>query len=254
VNTRGLLIVFEGVEGVGKTTQWKRLRDVFTQSGHSVVSLREPGGTPVGDAIRTIVLNSPIAVSDRAEALLFAASRAEIISEVIQPALQRGDIVLLDRFLLSTYAYQGAGRGIRMKDLQSINAFATRDVTPDLTMLLHMPVSSALHRANQRSAADRIEREDSAFHARVADAFMRATTAEWQDQHPECGPIELVDATGAADAVTQRCFATLARRWPEKFDTLQYHATLSIPVAMNAGLHVTSDAPADLASDASVNA
>lgn len=222
---RGLFIVLEGVEGVGKTTQWKRIGERLRDVGHSVVSLREPGGTDGGDLIRNIVLHSDIKLSGAGEALLFAASRAEIIAGVIQPALARGDTVLLDRFLLSTYAYQGAGRGLEMKSLRSINEFATRGITPDLTLLLSLPVHDALQRAGRRSQADRIERENHQFHERVAAAFDLAATKSWQDAHPECGRITPVDASGSPDEVSQRCIATLAERWPSHFGTLLESAT-----------------------------
>ncbi|MEP6763280.1 MAG: dTMP kinase [Gemmatimonadaceae bacterium] len=227
----GLLIVLEGVEGVGKTTQWERLADNLTSIGQTVLAVREPGGTDAGNAIRQIVLHSEFTLSGAGEALLFAASRAEIITHVIQPALLRGETVLLDRFLLSTYAYQGAGRGLDMNSLKSINAFATKGITPDVTMLLTLPLKEALARARQRSQFDRIERENHEFHARVADAFIGATNYDWQNSHPECGEIVEIDASGTADEVTQRCRSFLAQRWPSNFGALLDHSTRSSAVA-----------------------
>ncbi|MEP6781779.1 MAG: dTMP kinase [Gemmatimonadaceae bacterium] len=224
---RGLLIVLEGVEGVGKTTQWKRIGEQLRAIGQTVLDVREPGGTNAGDAIRNIVLHSDWTLSGAGEALLFAASRAEIVAHVIEPALSRGEIVLLDRFLLSTYAYQGAGRKLGMNSLKSINAFATNGLTPDVTMLLTLPLQEALERASRRSQADRIERENHEFHARVADAFIRATHNSWQSAHPECGDIIEIDASGTADEVTQRCVAFLAQRWPSTFGALLDQSTRS---------------------------
>lgn len=234
MSNRGLFLVLEGVEGVGKTTQWERISDAFRAAGHTLLSLREPGGTPAGDAIRHIVLTADHRVSARTEALLFAASRAEIIAQVIEPALDRGKTVLLDRFLLSTYAYQGAGREVDMRELRHMNSFATRGIVPDLTLLLTLPLDTALQRAAARSAFDRIEREDRAFHDRVARAFINAADASWQRAHPECGPIVLVDASGTEAEVTQRCLAQLAERWPLQFEELLRNAGSAAPIGIQA--------------------
>jgi dTMP kinase len=234
VSKRGVLVVFEGVEGVGKTTQWQKVAERLDSTGYDSVRVREPGGTDVGNAIRHIVLDAPVAISSRSEALLFAASRAELIEQVIEPALTRGGTVLLDRFLLSTYAYQGAGRGIDLEALRAINAFATCGVVPDLTLLLTLPLDAALCRASARSASDRIEREDRSFHARVAAAFTAATASDWQARHPECGPVVAVDASGDADAVTDRCLAHLAGQWPARFGALLNSTVSSSTIRMPA--------------------
>lgn len=217
---RGLFIVLEGVEGVGKTTQWARLRDRLEAAGEHVVTVREPGGPNVGEFIRTLVLSPDRNIPPSTEALLFAASRAEVVSTVIRPALERGDTVLVDRFLLSTYAYQGGGRGIDAEQLRAINAFATGGLTPDVTLLLTLPLDAALNRASMRSAPDRIEKEDRSFHARVASTFLDATSESWQLAHPDCGRIVQIDGSGTADEVTQRCVAFLAERWPERLGAL----------------------------------
>ena len=154
------------------------------------------------------------------EALLFAAARAEVTSTVIQPALERGDTVLVDRFLLSTYAYQGGGRGIDTESLRSINAFATGGLKPDVTLLLALPLDAALQRAASRSAPDRIEKEDRSFHVRVASTFHDATTDAWQTAHPDCGRIVQIDASGTADEVTERCVTFLAQQWPLQLGAL----------------------------------
>ncbi|MGV3709465.1 MAG: dTMP kinase [Gemmatimonas sp.] len=217
---RGLFIVLEGVEGVGKTTQWNRLRDCLQAVGKTVVTVREPGGPNVGEFIRGLVLSADLTIPPATEALLFAASRAEVVSAVIAPALERGDVVLVDRFLLSTYAYQGGGRGIDEQQLRSINAFATNGLVPDVTLLLTLPLDAALERATLRSKPDRIEREDRSFHERVATTFLRATEDSWQAAHPDCGPIVEVSATGSADAVTNRLIAVIAERWPTQLGAL----------------------------------
>lgn len=216
----GCFVVLEGGEGAGKTTQWERLAARLAQAGHDVVALREPGGTPAGDELRRVLLDPASSLAPNTEALLFAASRAQLIDAVIAPALTRDAVVLVDRFLLSTYVYQGAGRGLPLPALREINAFATRGIAPDLTLLLTMPLDAALARAAARGAADRMEREDHAFHTRVQEAFLHASRKEWQVQHPEIGFIAQVDASGSADVVTVRCLALLAARWPERFGAL----------------------------------
>lgn len=214
---RGVFVVLEGGEGVGKTTQWTRLADTLRAVGHDVVAVREPGGTPAGDAIRALLLDPASQLAAESEALLFAASRAQLVRDVITPALERGAVVLVDRFLLSTYAYQGAGRGLPMSSLQAVNHFATSGLAPDLTLLLSLPLADAQARMHARGAADRMEREDLAFHERVREAFDRAVSAEWQAQHPEVGPVVAVPADHSADAVTVRCLEALVARWPERF-------------------------------------
>ncbi len=215
--TTGLLLVLEGGEGVGKTTQWQRLADQLSAAGHAVVALREPGGTAVGDVLRSVLLDPSAALSSQTEALLFAASRAELVSRVVQPALHDGAIVLVDRFLLSTYVYQGAGRGLPIDALRRVNHFATSGLRPDLTLLLTMSLDDALGRMLQRGSRDRMEREGRDFHERVHRGFVDATAMAWQARHPEVGPIVTVDANGSADEVTRRCAANLGVRWPERF-------------------------------------
>lgn len=220
MSNRGLFIVLEGVEGVGKTTQWTRLVSRLQDIGKTVVAVREPGGPNVGEFIRTLVLSADLTIPPATEALLFAASRAEVVATVIRPALERGDVVLVDRFLLSTYAYQGGGRGIDEAQLRAINAFATSGLTPDVTLLLTLPLEAALERATLRSVPDRIEREDRAFHQRVAATFLNATNPSWQSSHPDCGLIVGIEATGNADEVTNRCVAFLAQHWPSQLGAL----------------------------------
>src|SRR5512142_1631622 len=133
---RGKLVVFEGSEGAGKSTQLRMLASRLGAAGIPVVPLREPGGTVVGDVIRGILLDPRSEISPAAEALLFMASRAELVRSEIEPALKRGDIVLMDRFFLSTYAYQIAGRGLSEPYVRDANCLATGGLVPDLTILL----------------------------------------------------------------------------------------------------------------------
>ncbi len=216
-STRGLFVVLEGGEGVGKTTQWNRLASTLRAVGHEVVAVREPGGTNAGDAIRALLLDPSSALAPAAEALLFAASRAQLVHEVVEPALARGAMVLVDRFLLSTYAYQGAGRGLPMEALRGVNALATGDRRPDLTLLLSLPFDVAMSRMRGRGPADRLEREDLPFHERVRAAFEEALSPVWQDAHPEIGPVVSVSALDDVNAVTVRCLDALVQRWPARF-------------------------------------
>ncbi len=224
--TRGLFLVLEGGEGVGKTTQWTSISAWLERAGHDVVAIREPGGTPAGDAVRAILLDPEATLTPEAEALLFAASRAQLVGTVIRPALSRGAVVLVDRFLLSTYAYQGAGRGLALDALRSANQLATGGLAPDLTLLLSMGVDDALARMRSRGEADRMERESVAFHTRVAAAFLGAAEPAWQAQYPEIGPVVTVDATGTTGEVTDRCLARLAATWPERFASLAHTSSL----------------------------
>jgi dTMP kinase len=225
---RGLFLVLEGGEGVGKTTQWTRLADTLRAVGHDVVAVREPGGTPAGDAIRALLLDPTSLLTAESEALLFAASRAQLVRDIIAPAVHRGAVVLVDRFLLSTYAYQGAGRGLAVPALQAVNAFATAGLTPDLTLLLSVPPEVAQGRLEARGGADRMEREDLLFHERVRAAFEEALAPAWQAAHPEIGPVVSVSANRAVDAVTVSCLEALVARWPERF-TAAASAALGAP-------------------------
>jgi dTMP kinase len=207
------LIVLEGPEGAGKTTQIALLAKRLASRGR-VVSLREPGGTPLGDEIRRVLLDPKSDVSPRAEALLYMASRAQLVEREVQPALAASAIVLLDRFFLSTYAYQVAGRGLPEAHVVSANRLATADLRPDLTILLSLPVEEGLARAKSRGPHDRIEQADAAFHRRVAQAFGEFATPAWQASHPEAGPVVTVDARGSIDDVAARLFAAVSAKLP----------------------------------------
>jgi dTMP kinase len=216
---RGRLVVFEGVEGVGKTTQIRLLGEWLVAHDVPAFTIREPGGTPVGDEIRRLLLDSPSPVSDRAEALLFMASRAQVVADEIVPRLTRGEVVLADRFFLSTYAYQCGGRGLPDSMVREANRLATADLVPDLTVLLDLPVKDGLARVEQRGVRDRIERAADGFHERVASAFLRFRDPKWQAAHPECGPVVIVSASGDPAAVHRRILTVLAERLPETFSS-----------------------------------
>lgn len=217
---RGQLIVFEGAEGAGKSTQLRLVAEWLVAHGaapSSVIAVREPGGTVVGDEIRRLLLDPASDIVPRTEAFLFMASRAQLVEREIRPALDAGATVLVDRFFLSTYAYQGLGRGLPEEELRVANRMATGGLVPDFTVLLALPVEEGLARALRRGGHDRMERAELAFHERVARAFEAFAAKDWQDAHPECGPIELVDGLGGQSTVLDRVLATLRARWPEIF-------------------------------------
>ncbi len=166
---RGLFVAFEGGDGAGKSTQALLLADALRASGHEVVLTREPGGTPAAEAIRDVVLTPDFAGLDpRAEALLYAASRAEHVARLVLPALQRGAVVITDRYLDSSIAYQGVGRGLGADVVGEINLWATRSLLPDVTVLLDVDAGAGLARVAE---PNRLEAEPEAFHATVVQAF-----------------------------------------------------------------------------------
>ena len=216
----GRLIVFEGAEGAGKSTQLRRLAARLATAGLPHRLVREPGQTPVGDEIRRMLLDPASDLTPRAEALLFMASRAQLVERELRPALERGETVLADRFFLSTYAYQAAGRGLPLDAIRAANELATAGLVPDLTLLLDFPVGEGLERAGARATHDRMERSGADFHGRVAAAFASFAAADWQRAHPEVGPVVTIDARGDETTVFERIVALLARRWPETFASL----------------------------------
>lgn len=213
---RGRLLVFEGAEGVGKTTQVARLVHRLAAAGVPCEHFREPGGTPLGDEVRQMLLEPDNVVVPRAEALLFMAARAQLVARV-GARLVDGITVILDRFFLSTYAYQIVGRGLPPDDVRAANRLATGRLVPDLTVLLVADPVVARARMMARGDLDRMEREDAAFHERVGSAFLAAADPAWQQAHPEVGPVARVDADGTAAVVEARVWALLAARWPKSF-------------------------------------
>jgi dTMP kinase len=175
----GVLIAFEGGEGAGKSTQVRRLQEWLTEEGLVARATFEPGATPSGGRIRAIVLDPASAgLSPRSEALLYAADRAQHVHDVLRPALDAGEVVITDRFVDSSLAYQGAGRTIPMDDVRSISRWATQGLQPDLTVLLDLPPEVGLARARGRAAADRLESESLDFHQRVRRTFTALAETE----------------------------------------------------------------------------
>lgn len=214
---RGRLLVLEGQESAGKSTQAPRLLRWLTDRGVDAMLVREPGGTDAGEKIRELVLHVPYQLTAAAEALLFMASRAELVDRVIEPARRDGRWVLLDRFFLSTYAYQVAGRGLDSGLVASANALATQGLVPDLTLVLTLSASERRARLDRRGGHDKIERAGDQFHARVDAAFEQFVDPAWQARHPEAGPIVGIDGAGTEDDVLNRIAAALAQAWPETF-------------------------------------
>ena len=180
----GLFITFEGGEGSGKTTQLKALLAVLRGSGLEAIETRDPGGTAVGKQIRELLLDrEQVRMEATAELFLYEASRAQLVAEVIRPALAQGRVVLCDRFCDSTVAYQGYGRGLDLTLIAELNAVATGGLAPDLTFLLDLEPGQGLERATQREQQlrqrqDRMERELLAFHQRVRDGYRTIAAAE----------------------------------------------------------------------------
>ncbi|MDD3846432.1 MAG: dTMP kinase [Syntrophorhabdaceae bacterium] len=166
-----MLITFEGIEGSGKTTQIELLSDYLSGEGHSVVKTREPGGTGFGEALREVLLKNNMDVDPLSELLVFMAMRAQHVEEVILPALQDGKVILCDRFIDATYAYQGYGRKIDLGVIETLNRLVTKGIRPNLTILMNVTAERGLKRKAAASLMDRIEEEDISFHQRVKKAY-----------------------------------------------------------------------------------
>jgi dTMP kinase len=168
-----MFITFEGVEGSGKSTLAASVQHALHSAGYDVVVTREPGGTPVGDAVRSIFLQPGLAIDAITETLLINASRAQLVTDVIAPAIARGSVVLCDRYVHSTLAYQGFGRGLSIELVRAICDAATGGLMPDLTLLADVDRETSRRRLAARgNGADRVESEGDAFHARVRDGFL----------------------------------------------------------------------------------
>ncbi|WP_308491563.1 dTMP kinase [Microbacterium terrisoli] len=175
----GLFVTFEGGDGVGKTTQAALLEHWLREQGREVVRTREPGGTEVGRRIRDLVLHHHGHVDARAEALLYAADRAHHVATVVRPALERGDVVIQDRYLDSSVAYQGAGRVLNPDEIRELSLWATDRLLPAVTVLLDLDEASARRRRDaDEKPFDRLEAEKDDFHARVRAAFLALAAAE----------------------------------------------------------------------------
>ena len=204
---RGVFITFEGGEGCGKSTQQRLLARRIEAAGLAVRSLREPGGTAVGEAVRSVVLDPEHTGLDAvAELLLYEAARAQLVGEVIEPPLQGGEVVLCDRFFDSSTAYQGYARGLPLDRIAALNTIATGGLMPDRTLVLDLGAGLGVARAT-REGADRLEGEDIAFHERVRAGFLRIAA-----DNPE--RVRVIDASGDIETVAARIALEIADLLP----------------------------------------
>lgn len=203
---RGRFIAFEGGDGSGKTTHARRVA-----AHRNAMFTREPGGTAVSESLRELLLDPDVAVSPRAEALLMAASRAQLVAEVIAPALERGIDVVTDRFLASSLAYQGYGTGLPVDEVRSLSVFATAGLLPELNVLIDVPVDQSLARLAGRP--DRFEGEDRAFHERVREGYLQLAAAE-----PDRWVV--IDGRGSLEEVGALVDEALAQRLSPAADTM----------------------------------
>ena len=235
---RGMFITFEGGDGSGKSTQIQSVRDWFESRGREVIVTREPGGTELGTEIRRLVQNGPEDVDARTEALLYAADRAYHVATVIAPALERGAVVLGDRYIDSSLAYQGAARSLGVDEIASLSAWATRGLYPSLTFLLDLPPEVGARR--RTDAPDRMERESMDFHERVRHQYLRLADAE-----PE--RIVVIDAVGTIEEVFSEIRGVLVERFDGGVATIDEAvdgSAGSVTVA-GAGADAPAEAPAE---------
>ena len=202
--TRGRLITIEGIDGVGKTTLARALESRLRDHGVEVRLLREPGGVRSAERIREVVMDPELEVAARAEALLYAAARAQLVEEAVAPLLEQGTWVLLDRFVDSSLAYQGAGRQLGMESIAVINEFATGGLRPDRTLLLTLDLSLARARSQDRATpTDRLEAQEQDFFARTNDGYLRLALAE-----PD--RIRIVPADAPAAEVLEKAWSAVS--------------------------------------------
>ena len=201
---RGLLITIEGIDGAGKTTLATRLQAALTERSLDVRLLREPGGVELAERIRALVKDPDLRIGARAEALLYAAARAQLVEEALEPLLSAGTSILLDRFVDSSLAYQGAGRELGIESVRAINQLGTGGLTPDRTLLLSVEPAVGRARSHSRGEPlDRLEREHDHFHARIAAAYAELAAAE-----PE--RVRTIDASLDPDEVLAEALVALA--------------------------------------------
>ncbi|MGD9252998.1 MAG: dTMP kinase [Holophagae bacterium] len=205
--SRGWFITFEGGEGTGKSTQIVRLAEYLRERGRTVVVTREPGGTPMAEAVRAILLDPSLDPDGLSEVFLFEAARHDHVRRVVRPAIERGETVLSDRFADSSVVYQGIVRGVGVDRVERLNAIATEGIEPDLTLILDLDSERGVERARRRnatgnSATNRLDDEPSDFHHQVRDGFR--ALAEREPQR-----VRLVDARGGPEEVFARVVAVL---------------------------------------------
>ena len=196
----GLFITFEGADGCGKTTQIKLLKEYLEKSGYDVVLTREPGAKGLGEKIREILLNYDGIVSDRCESFLFLADRAQNIDIIVKPAVREGKIVLCDRHIDSTVAYQGYGRGLDLERINKLNKLATDGKMPDLTIVFDIDVETSMKRVGKKK--DRMERAGVEFHNRVRNGYLEIAKNE-----PE--RVKVVDGTMSVEEVFEKIKNTI---------------------------------------------
>jgi len=207
---RGLFIVLEGVEGAGKSTQARLLSLWMDELGIPHTLAREPGGTPVGEAIRAIVLDKgELTMPPETELFLILGARAAFVRDVVRPALEEGQVVLADRFDLSTFAYQGFGRGLDLEQVRQANALATGGLRPELMMVLDLPVEVGLERKGGAGSGDRIEREGETFLNRVREGYRRLAADD---------PVaRLLEAEGTPEELQRTLRRVLGETFPGTF-------------------------------------
>lgn len=201
----GLFITFEGGDGAGKTTQIERVREWFEERGYQVVVTREPGGTEMGTELRRLVQNGPEDIDPRTEALLYAADRAYHVATLVRPSLAKGMVVLGDRYIDSSVAYQGAARALGVDEIRSLSEWATGGLEPDLTFLLDLPAQVGATR--RHGNPDRMERESAEFHGRVRTEYLRIAE---ENMHR----VVVIDGVGTPDEVFSELRGVLEERLP----------------------------------------
>lgn len=200
-----MFITFEGPDGSGKSTIIQKVYDYLIENNYDVIKTREPGGSPIAEKIRNLILDTEnTEMGYRTEALLYAASRAQHVEETILPALNENKIVLCDRFLISSLAYQGVGRDLGIGNVRKINEFAINGVFPDFVLFFDVDPITTLKRKSSLDTADRLEKEGNNFHERVYNGYKEILNSEKN--------IEIIDATQSVEDVFNQCIKVLKRR------------------------------------------
>lgn len=206
----GLFITMEGPDGAGKTTQIDLLRDYLSGKGYDIIVCREPGGTPISEAVRQVILNKDFTeMGNMTELLLYAAARAQLMEEVIRPALLEGKIVICDRFVESSAVYQGIGRNMGIDLVYQVNQFAIGDTVPDLTIMIDLNAEIGISRKKKQTELDRMEREALDFHERVVDGYRQLSQL-----FPE--RIYKVDGSRTIEEIHQKIVAQVNKKLHDK--------------------------------------